>query len=492
MAAQERLLTEADVVSSVLEASPDARAALADVRAAEAAVRGAAGARRPTLSATGSGGHTELLASSIGGAIVRQQTDSLSLGSSATIQTDLGTVVDLGLSSSVSMRTSNLNPASTMLNVVGPIYSTSVTLGLRQPLVRGAGDDASLGPLRQARASARAAELTRHDTLSALVRDALVAHHELGYAEATYEVGRRARDLAEQQRDEARARLGLGTGSRIDVLRTESALATAESNLRQASAQLERAAVALAALLGVSSERAPSLRVAAEEPPAADVAPSGLLVERAIGASPSLAALDAQIVAARELEATRRDADQVQLDLTASLGAGVVFNDASLSTFALPDGRPAWSGTVGLELGLPLGPGDAHAAREQASAQLEAAIARREARARSLATDVASERASWQAASERTELARAALESASALAEAERAALALGTTTTLALVQAQQDEESAALTLLRARADRRESEIRLAYLTGSLLEAWGITPEATRARPPASGDGGEP
>lgn len=481
-AAQERVWTETDAIAAALATSPDARAARADHTAASAAVRSATGARRPTLSVTGSGGHNETLASSIGGAIVRQQQDSVSIGSSTAIQTDLGTTIDLGLSSNIGWRTANLNPASTTLNTVGPIYTTSLTVDVRQPLLRGAGDDATLGPERQARASARAAELTVRQTVSTLVRDVLVAYRELAYAQAALDVSTEARDLALRQRDEALAREGLGAGTRLDVLRYTSTLATADSNLRASQADLERAAITLGTLLGLSSEQARVLRVHDVERAPADVAPLSLLDERASVASAELAALEANVLAARELERSRSDDDQVQLDLVAQLAAGVVYNGATIETLMLPDGRPAMSGTLGLELTFPLGPGQTRAAREQASAQLEAAIARHEGRARELTAEIASERATWDSARERAVLATTARESAGELAEAERAGLSLGTVTSLELVQAQQDERSAALTALRARADREASEIRLAHLTGSLLDAYRVEVDARTAR----------
>lgn len=483
-AAQERVVTESEAVHAALAASFDARAARADQSAADAAVRVANGARRPTMSIAATGGHSESLASSIGGAVVRQQQDSVSLTSSASLVSDIGTTVDLGLSSNIGWRTANLNPASTTLNTVGPIYTTNLTLDVRQPLLRGAGEDAILGSERQARASARAAELTTQQTISTLVRDVLVAHHELAYAQSALELSEAALALARTQLERAQASESLGSGTRLDVLRYASALATAESNLRTSQAQHEQAAITLGTLLGLDAASARGLHVETSTAEAASVASVEILAERANLSSPELAALDANVHAARELERLRADADQLQLDLVGSVAAGVVYNGTTIETLTLPDGRPALSGSLGLELTFPMGPGETHAQYTQASAQLEAAVARFEARVRTLVSEIASGRAEWASADERVGLAAAARDASHELAEAERAGLSLGTVTSVEVVTAQQDERSAALNALRASADRREAEIRLAHLTGSLLDAFGVDVEANITETP--------
>ena len=472
--AQERVWTETDAVQTALSVSFDARATRADHTSAEAAVRVAHDARQPTLSIAATGGHSESLAGSIGGAIVRQQQDSVSLTSSAHLVSDVGTEVDLGLSSNVGWRTANLNPASTTLNTLGPIYTANLTIDLRQPLLRGAGEDATLGAERQSRASARAAELSAQQTVSTVVRDVLVAHHELAYAQSALEVSEAALALARTQLEHARASETLGTGTRLDVLRYTSALATAESNVRTSRAQEELAAITLGTLLGLDASASRSLRVEPSAREAASVASVEILTDRASQSSPELAALDATVAAARELERTRADADQLQLDLIGQLAAGVAYSGTTLDTLTLPDGRPALSGSIGLELTFPMGPGETHAQYEQASAQLEGALARYEARARTLASEIASGRAEWASADERVALAATARDASHELADAERAGLSLGTVTSVEVVAAQEDERSAALTALRASADRREAEIRLAHLTGSLLDAFGV------------------
>jgi len=467
-------VAETDAVRAALERSPRARAAHFDGRAADAAMRIAIGERAPSLTVSGSGGHTETLAAAMGGTLVRSQQDSIGVDSAVHLVTDVGTEIDLGLSSSVGWRAANLNPASPMINTIGPLYATTLTLDLRQPLFRGAGADATLAAIREATADARGAHLSARQSISELVRDVLVAHRELAYALDALDVSDQAVALAAEQAAQSRAREALGTVAHIESLRYASALATAESTRRSARATLETSALALAVLLGLSPEEAGTLHVAHADPTAATPASTEALAARAILSSPELAALAADIDTARELERASADADQVQLDLVGQLAGGVTYSSDTLRTLSLPDGRPAMSATVGIELTMPLGPAADRARHEQASAQLEATTARYETREREIVSEVATQRTTWLSANERAVLFADALAAASQLARAEREALQLGTATGIEVVQAQQDERTAALQALRAVADRREAEIALAHLTGTLLDAFHV------------------
>ena len=177
-AAAQSLAAE-EVVARALGASPTIRAARADLDSAAAGVRAADGARVPTLTLNGEGRHTESLNVAANGVASSQQ-NQLSAGAAATIQTDLGTSITVGLSTSVRWFSTNLDPTRTDLFTIGPIYTGALTLDARQPLLRGAGTDATLGPRREADARRLAADRSLAETTSALARDALLAHWRRG------------------------------------------------------------------------------------------------------------------------------------------------------------------------------------------------------------------------------------------------------------------------------------------------------------------------
>lgn len=466
-------LGELDAVRRAVESSPALRATRFDRDAALAAVRSAIGARGATFTANAQGSHNESF-NAAPTAVTRGQQDTLSLGATFSAMTDLGTTFDLGLSSSVGWRTANLNPSMATLFSLGPNYGTTLTLDLRQPLLRGAGEDATLGARRQAEAAREAADYDARTAASQLVRDVVVAHRELAYAEDARSVSRDAVTLAEQQAREAETRVSLGTVARTEALRFAAELASARRTLRAADVTVETAALTLAQLVGVTVPAASGLHAERDDAPIVGRLVLAELVEDALASSPELASLAANVESLRARERTLADADEVRLDVIAQLGVGVLYNPTTISDFTLPDGRPALSATGGVELELPVGDSQARADRQQASAAVDAAIARQEARRTEIERDVASAIATLIAARERAGLANEAASIAHELAEAERTAQRLGTATSLEVVVAQQSERTSALDALRAEADAREAEVRLADLTGALLARYGV------------------
>ncbi|UJR82487.1 TolC family protein [Sandaracinus amylolyticus] len=461
-------ITEREAVSRALDASPRLRAAQADLAGSRASVRAAEGARTPTLALTAQGHHTEGMAAAANG-LTRQQQDGISSEATVAMTTDLGTTIELGVATGVAWRSTNLDPSRTTIFRIGPTYSGQVTVGVRQPLLRGAGDDATLGTQRQAEASRTAAERTLDQAISQLALDVVTAHRELWYAEQSLAVSDDALALARRQHEEAELRLReLGTVSRTEVLRYASQVASAERARAMALTTVETRAIELGRLLGMGPAEARVLRADAAALDPVEPSALAILADAARASSSELLALEADIAAARERERTARDADQPRVDLVTQLAAGLLFNDETLGTLQLPGDRPAFSGTLGLEVELPLGSSQAGAEREVASAQHEAALARYEDRAQEIVGRAASLRATLVAAAERIALSVEAERAARELAEAERERLRLGTGTALEVLQAQQSERDATLERLRAQADYAEAEAELAHITGAL------------------------
>ncbi|MEZ4340099.1 MAG: TolC family protein [Sandaracinaceae bacterium] len=468
-AAAQSLAAE-EVVARALGASPTIRAAQADLDSAAAGVRAADGARVPTLTLNGEGRHTESLNVAANGVASSQQ-NQLSAGAAATIQTDLGTSITVGLSTSVRWFSTNLDPTRTDLFTIGPIYTGALTLDARQPLLRGAGTDATLGPRREADARRLAADRSLAETTSALARDALLAHWELWYAQEALRIADDALGLATRQHEEASLREdALGTVAATEVLRYAAELARARRNRAIASAEVESRAVALGQLIGVTGPSALELRADAGPPEAQEVGALGPLAAAAREGSSQLLSLEAEVRAAETRLAMAGNADQPRVDLVASLASTVVFDDDSLASLQLPGNRPALSGILGVEVELPLGSSQQSAERDQARAALDGAQARYDEAARAVEAEAATLRTTLVGATARIALSAEAAEVADRLAEAERARLELGTGTTLEVLQAQQSAREASLELRRAQADRAEAALRLAHLVGALVD----------------------
>lgn len=470
---------ERDVIARVLERNPSYRASLADRRAIRSALRGAEGDRTATFTASATGGYTERITNTAAG-VAGTTEERIAFATGLAYTTSWGLGVTFDIEGGVGWRAVNRDPSTTMIFQIGPSYDTTATLGLRQPLLRGAGEDAVMGPVREAEANRRSADATAENELSQLLSDALSAHWELWYASRAFEVQEQALALGTRQVRDAELRAGeLGTIARTEVLRLASDLAQVRRTHASAETTVATSAITVGRLLGYGSDETSALRALRELPLLEDPPSLASLVEGARQRSPELVALDADVEAARVALATARDAAEVRLDLTGELAAGVLFTNTTIDTFQLPNGRPAIIATVGLELEVPLGPSGASGDADVADAQLEAAQARLEVRAREIEAEIATLRAELLRGLRDVTLAEEAANAAHELAEAERQSFELGLSEAFTVVEAQQNERTAALSHLRAVADYATAAIELMHRTGNLLEQYGVTlPEA--------------
>lgn len=449
--------------------NPTLRAAMLDASAARTAVRAAQNARRASFVAGVDAQLTEGLSSTSAG--VARNVDRRA-GASAGIRytTDWGTAVQLDVGSGLVLRDVLIDPSSTDTASIRPTVSSNLSVSARQPLLRGAGSDVVLAEIDEARASRTQSEHQRDQAASQLALDVLVAYWELWYAEQSLSVQREAEQLARRQVDEARLRSEqLGTTAQIDTLRYASELSSIRESLEGAQADRDGRATELGRLLALEPSASEGLR-AANAPPSSEPPPAlPELLRSARTSSSELRALESQIAATRIRLRSAQDARQLRLDLTGSLTAGGLWTEDSLPGLQLPDNRPAFGVMIGLELELPLGESRETASAIRANTQLEAALARYEARVDSIEAQVVTLRRRVTATSRRVELATESVTLSRQLAEGERQRIALGTGTPYEVVQAQQAARQAELRRLRTIVDLVNSEHQLDHLTGRLL-----------------------
>lgn len=439
--------------------NPDLRASLAELRAAEASVRSAEGARVPVLFASGSAAYTERSSPAAKG-LSYPDDKSLSAEAGVRFLTDVGTTVEVGAGAGRTV------PSGTAQAAASPSSTGSVFLNVRQPLMRGAGADAVLGPRRQAEASLAANRASQAQSASLVARDALLAFWELWYAERSLAVQEEARSLAMRQYDDAKQRQEqLGAVARIDVLRFEAELRSVESSLAQAGVTRRSAALGLGQLLGAGEARASGFVAKAPDPIVARTPGGG-----DPGAPPELRALAAQVEVARDRVTVAKNSALPRLDLGLNATATSLFtNDLAGNTTGLWADRPAFVAMATLDFELPLGRSQADAEAQRATYDLEAARARLASRELALATEQATLQAELEASAAIVSVATDSARLQAELAEAERASLELGTTTTSEVVRAQQSARQAELARVRALVDAKNKEIRLLHGRGTLL-----------------------
>lgn len=466
-------LTPEQAVARALEANPTRHAADADLRSAQAQVRATEGARVPVL-VVGADGQIQESFSGTSRGIARNSSSRIGGTVALRYTTELGTQIEVAIDGGSAWRSVNLTPGTTDTVTIGPNYSAQARVDARQPLLRGAGDDATLGATRQAEAARTAAERTREQTLSQIALETLTAYWELWYAQEAVRVHEEALAVAAQQHEAERLRVEqLGTSAPADLLQLAQQRASIEESLALARSTRETRAIALGRLLGMQPESALVLVASGDPPDAANPPPVTRLADLARDASSELLALRAQVEAARQRVRTAADADQPRLDLLGSAAVAALWNETTIDGFQLPGDRPAFGGMIGLELELPLGSSQAAAEHEGARAELEAAEARYRAREQQLVAELASARVEVETSSRQVALSTETARLARELARAEAERLAIGTTTPLSLVVAQQNQRESELRTLRAVVDRVNAELGLAHRTGQLLVQTG-------------------
>ncbi|MEO8177729.1 MAG: TolC family protein [Deltaproteobacteria bacterium] len=470
-------LSADQAVSRAATSNPTLRAALLDAAAARHAVVAERGARVPNLVASVQAEHSESasrageLGPDSAGASSRTITDALSSKAALSYTTDLGTQLELGTATGVSWDKrlwSGQSPLPDNLNL-GPSYAVEAYLSARQPLLRGAGTDAELAPLRQARAAARAAQSRQQQAASQTALDVLEAYWTLWYAERAVAVQEQAQSVAARLVSDAKLRANtLGTGAQIDVLQFSTSAASIADALSRARAERSTRAIELGRVLGLPPEATQSLAAAGEPPRPADDATLGALTEGAAGSSPELAALRSDLERARERVTLARDADQPRVDLFARASAGTLWDDSA--GFSFGGGRPTYGVLGGVEIELPLGAGRSSGDAAAAQSELEAGEARYQAQLLALRARASSLSVNLKAAAEQVSLSTETATAATELADAERQRLLLGTTTAQNVVTAEQTSREAELRRLQALVNQASARFELEHSAGKLLE----------------------
>lgn len=462
-------LTAEEALALAAENNPSLEAAAQDAVAARYGREAERDAVRPTVTASvGASRNERFSATSQGPVLNEDHGGDASLGVAHTGA--LGTRVSAQVTSSMLWQTVNLTAGTTTAVTIGPIYRGQVSLSATQPLLRGAGRDATRASFERARAIERQAGHLHDQAASELARDVLTAYWELWYAQRAVDVQQQALALATQQLDEATRRQDtLGTMARADVLRFATEQLTVQNALVTSTQQRDARALELGRLL--ARQTAGGQALVAITAPALDAYALDLAsaLAQTLANSSEWLAVEAEIQAAEEALRATADADQTRLDLIVSGSMAGIWTDDMLEGLALPGGRPAFSVGGRIELELPVGGGRASGAHAQAAAQLLAARARAHAREMAIETELATLFTELDAAHTRVGQSSAQSTLAEELAAAERERLALGTTTPVVLIEAQQQARAAILQRDRAVLDEVLVVLRLRHRTGELL-----------------------
>ena len=139
-----------------------------------------------------------------------------------------------------------------------PAFSTGLTLGFTQPLLRGRGIAVTRLPITIAKAQRRAADFAFRSQLIGMLSSAENAYWDLVSAREHVKVQQQSLDLADQALKRSRREVELGATSPLEIFQPEQQYATAKLNLAQVEFQVRQAEDILRRQIGM--DLVPDLR----------------------------------------------------------------------------------------------------------------------------------------------------------------------------------------------------------------------------------------
>ena len=355
---------------------------------------------------------------------------------------------------------------------IGPNWQESLSLSLRQPLLKGFGAEVNEAPLRAALGQRDAARLDLERSASQALLEVLVAHSELSFAQATVAVRRRQQAIAGEQREATEALVAAGSLAEIELDVIDQRLALFEESVLVAGVELISRRAELSRLIGDDDRTAWGAE--AVQLPLPAIADADALVDLARAQNPEIATLRAQVGAQRIALEISRDGARPQLDLSASVSQSALSEEGFLDAAGQIAGLDATSLAGGLVLTVPLDNGRAEARLEADGIELqriEAQIAQAE---RQIDQQVREALRLVELGLRRVALSDRAAALSRRTLEAERARFRAGRSTNQQVLQFQDDLQRAEERAQRARVDLTLAALRAHHLTGSLLRVLGV------------------
>ncbi len=236
--------------------------------------------------------------------------------------------------------------------LINPSYNTGLTLGLRQPLLRGFGRDIQTATLRSAQKQLEAATYQVNSEAANLAAQVKIAYWNLVFAMQDIEVQKLSLSLAKKLLDETKAKINAGRLAQVEIYQPQSEVAKREEQLISAERAIGTAEDELKLLL--NSDRWPTIFQPTDLPTTEPVQLDLAAIENnALKSRPDIKAADL-IVEAAQLDAKRAKND-ILPDLALTGGVGLAgtsdtYADSIDNSLSNPDNL--WQ--VGVSISMPL------------------------------------------------------------------------------------------------------------------------------------------
>ncbi len=415
-----------------------------DVNSAEGVSLSAEG-KFDILLEAGAGVQTEELTPVVlGGA---EQQDSAQWNGSASKLFTTGTSVSLSWNNSrFRSESGSLFPGSTLSPslfsgssdgfLINPSYTTGLTLDLRQPLLKGFGEDVQTLTIKASQKQLEAATYQVNSEAANLAADVKIAYWNLVFAWQDIEVRKLSLTLAKKLLEETRARINAGSLAEVEIYQPESEVARREEQLISAERAIGTAEDDLKLLL--NSDNWQTSYRPTDQPTVEPVKPDPQFVEaNALKIRPDIKAADLLVEATKLDEQRFKDEIRPDLSLVGQVGlAGTAGNYGDSLDNSVSDPDNLWQ--VGITLSMPLENRVAKGNYRQAQASHNRAKVNAELLRQQLRRTVRTTLRDIQLAIKALEATRKTSLATKKRLEAEQAKFASGRSTTLDVLTAQE------------------------------------------------------
>ena len=362
------------------------------------------------------------------------------------------------------------------------LWSDAVTATITHPLFRGRGSATARAALHRAKLGRDTAALTRNQVAINAVQTIIASYWDLALAERQLAIRRAGLDLIRERRRLTQAGISGGKVAPSELLAVDQAVATQEELILTAEVAIVQRSIAVRRNSGLPiAAGAIALASGADASAAPRTATLEGSLRRAYETAPELQLLAVQDKDAAIVVEVTENGMLPRLDAALTLGPSgrdnrpsqAIKNMAKFDEFQI-------SGTLSFEYDL----GNRTARGANRAARLERdkiKVTATDVRAQ-IAEAVATQVASLELAARRIELASTAITLAKKNIDVEQARFTLGKSTNFDVLQRQNELQQAELTKAQAEIDARKAEASLAALTGDLLEEYGISVDARKAR----------
>lgn len=389
--------------------------------------------------------------------------DSLSAG--LTGFTPLGTTYDFGL---------NTVRRSGSFNTFGDTYTSTLGLGLRQPLLRGFGTDVNLAQVRIARNNVIVSEWQLRLRIIDIVTQLVYVYNDLHLAQQNLIVAVRSRELARTLLNENIKRVEIGTMSPLDITSARAEVALREEAVILAQRSIRDNENFVKQLVTSDMERMLSISVEIAPPRTvifhADVTAG---IEEALQFRPDYQQALLDIRRRKIALVVFKNQKLPSLDLTTSLDLLGFDNDIG-SSLSRTVGRDQTGWTAGAIFSIPLGNRTAVGNYNAAKIESAQALVNLQRLEQQIIIEVDNASGQIVTSRERVESTEVASRLAQESLDAGQKRLLAGANTSFEVLELQRRFAEAGFAEARARADYNKAYAEYLRVTGTTLRAHGI------------------